>query len=475
MPFCPNCGKALLSSSPNFCTECGAKLQTAEHNRNQESTAVVTYINKLEDFSETDDENLKPPKPTSFSLGRSLEQMTSDIFEKRGWTVKRNYHPPTRSGASTEIDVFIERGKIHKAIECKNFVDYRMVGVKDLRDFAYKLSDTGIAVGIAITNSQFSEEALKLADSEGIELWDGEKLKENFFASSLGRVVNPSLLHDPTLPVRADYETVSTFPLKNPDDIRLTSSVLLYQPYISIKYRLQITRKDPTGQNHKISDQGTYFVDALDGDIINKEKGTFDHLGGIFKSKHERLESKEDKLVTEDLETITTETKPVLRTSDYEVTIAEQTISAEDAIKAVKYRVTENNTMDEKYTIKAKGREETRSMKIVPKLNEVEIRGTRTVYVPKWILEYEAGLKEYTRRFLASSGNPISDELSKCNICTVLKKDTIAICSDCGRTLCEKHSFNEIGRWLCPDHISNELKEELRSNSLLSKFSFWKK
>jgi uncharacterized Zn finger protein (UPF0148 family) len=475
MSFCPNCGKPLLSLNPNFCPECGVKLKTGDTNRKEEPTAEITSGNKRVEFVEKDDENLELPKPTSFSLGRSLEQMTSDIFEKRGWTVKRNYHPPTRSGASTEIDVFIERGKIRKAIECKNFEDYRMVGVKDLRDFAYKLSDTGIAVGIAVTNSQFSEEAVKLADSEGIDLWDGEKLKENFFACSLGRMVNPSLLHDPTLPIRMDYETVSAFPLKNPDDIRLTSSVLLYQPYISVKFRLQISRKDPTGQNHKIGDQGTYFIDALDGDIINRERGTLEHLGGIFKSKQERQESKEDKLVSEDLETITTETKPVLRTSDYDVTIAEQTVSTEEAIKVVKYRVVEKNTIDEKYTIKAKGREETRTMKIVPKLNEVEIRGTRTVYVPKWILEYEAGSKEYTRRFLASSGNPINDELSKCNICTVLKKDTTAICTECGRTICEKHSFNEAGRWLCPDHISNELKEQLKNNSLLSKFSFWKK
>ena len=244
LKYCPECGSPLPSPNPKFCTKCGVKLQMVNENKNQESTATITYVNRVEDFSETDDENLRPLKPTPFSLGRSLEQMAADIFEKRGWIVKRNYHPPTKSGASTEIDVFIERGKIHKAIECKNFEDYRMVGVKDLRDFAYKLLDTGIAVGIAITNSQFSEGALQLADSEGIELWDGEKLKENFFASSLGRVVNPSLLHDPTLPIRADYETVSTFPLKNPDEIRLTSSVLLYQPYISIKYRLQITRKD---------------------------------------------------------------------------------------------------------------------------------------------------------------------------------------------------------------------------------------
>ena len=54
-------------------------------------------------------------------------------------------------------------------------------------------------------------------------------------------------------------------------------------------------RKDPTGKSHTITDNGTYFVDALDGEIINRERGVVENIAGLFKKKEERMESKEDK------------------------------------------------------------------------------------------------------------------------------------------------------------------------------------
>lgn len=478
MRFCPDCGSSLPSPNPKFCPQCGARLQTDALVEDKTSITEALTGHKTENLPlEPDEQDIELIRPKAHDLGKSLEEMTAEIFQKRGWSVKRNFYPPTKTGARTEIDVFLERGKIRKAVECKNFDESRMVGVKDIRDFTSKLEDIGIAVGIAVTNTQFSEDAMKFAESKGIELWDGEKLREAFFACALGRVVNPSLVRDPTLPIEMDYETASRFQfqLKNPQAVNIISSILFYHPYISVKFRLQISRKDPTGRVHKTSNEGTYFVDALDADIINREKGTLEQLGGLIRPKQERLESKEDKMISEDLEVITSETKPVLRTSDYEVTVAEQEISTEEAIKIIKYHVVEKNTHDEKYTVRVKGEEEKRTMRIVPKLNEVEIRGSHTTYVPKWVIEYESGPRGYTRRFLAASSKVISDELAKCSQCTLLKKETISVCEECGRTLCEKHSYNENGRFLCYDHISNELKSHLKDSSLVSKLSFWKK
>jgi hypothetical protein len=475
MKFCPNCGSALPNLNSKFCPECGINLQSVSPQdsviHNEDSAYVAGGLAK--GGTDQDEETVRS-KVTAYELGRNLEAMVTEIFEKKGWRAVRNYRPPTKSGASTEVDVLLERGNVRKAVECKNFDETRMVGVKDLRDFAYKLRDSGIARGIFVTNSQFSADSESLADSEGIELWDGSKLRETFFASKLGRVVNPSLLQDPVLPLRMEYETASVFLLKNPQSLHLESAVLFYHPYFLIKYRLDTSRKDVTGKRYSVRDEGTYFVDALDGDIINMEHGKLEKITGLLKSKEHRLESKEDKIVSEDLATIKPEKETILKTSDYDLTIAEQVIRDEEAIKIVKNYVVDKNSYDVKYVIKVKGTDETRSMRIAPKASEIEIRGTHMVYVPKWILEYEAGAHTYMRRFVASSDTPIEDNIAKCSVC-IVKRQTVAVCDQCGRTLCDKHAFEEGGRWLCPDHISDDLKARIKGNSFVSKVtSFWR-
>ena len=79
---------------------------------------------------------------------------------------------------------------------------------------------------------------------------------------------------------------------------------MFYHPYIVLKYRVQSIRNDPTGKRHTITDDGTYIVDSLDGDVINEERSLFQQTLGLLKGKEKRIESKEDKFVTEDLMTI---------------------------------------------------------------------------------------------------------------------------------------------------------------------------
>ncbi|MCM8803442.1 MAG: hypothetical protein NC827_09120 [Candidatus Omnitrophica bacterium] len=67
-------------------------------------------------------------------------------------------------------------------------------------------------------------------------------------------------------------------PIRNPHVVNLYSAVLFYHPYIKVKYRLLAQRRDPKGKIHKISDEGVCIVDALDGDIINKEKDIIEKL-----------------------------------------------------------------------------------------------------------------------------------------------------------------------------------------------------
>jgi hypothetical protein len=92
-------------------------------------------------------------------------------------------------------------------------------------------------------------------------------------------------------------------------------------------------RKDPSDRVHRFDDEGNMIVDGLDADIINREKGIGGVVAGQFKSKEERAESKEDKLVTEDLLRLTPLKENVLKTSDYDVNVAEPAVSDNDAVK----------------------------------------------------------------------------------------------------------------------------------------------
>jgi HJR/Mrr/RecB family endonuclease len=417
----------------------------------------------------TIEEELEPVKLKAYDLGVQLENTTAAIFEKMGYTAEIRKKVPTKSGATSEFDIILTRGSRRRAVECKNYGPSMSVGVQDLRVFRNKLDDTGIASGVFVTNTYFSEDAQKLAGSTGIELWDGDKHRENFYAYAIGRIKNPSLVQDPILPLNLDFTSASSLSLRNNQSIKLFSAVLLYHPYVIIKYRFQATRHDPTGKSHTITDNGAYFVDTLDGEIINREKGIVETITGLLSKKEERLESKEDKMVSEDLSSIPPISKPVLSTSDYKVSVADPAVTEEEAAKIVKSHVVKKNRRNISYNVRVRGETEERSFEFVPRLNEVDIRGTKLVYVPKWTLEYEAGQTSFSRRFLASSARTIEDELAKCRKCTILKKKTVAVCEVCGVPLCEKHAYQE-GKWLCIDHISDKYRQEIKGTGLFSRF-----
>jgi hypothetical protein len=460
LKFCPNCGVTLKLPNPKFCSECGEKILSQESPNSQ---AKELTKNSAENDAETE------PKYNTYKLGIDLENTTASIFEKIGYSVEKRKRVPTKSGATAEIDILLKRGNRKRIVECKNYDPSRSVPVSDMRVFRDKLSDTGILSGVFVTNTYFSEDATKLADSVGIELWDGDMHREKFYAYSIGRIRNPSLIDSPILPVTMDFLTASSLNLMNNNAVKLFSAVLLYHPYIIVKYRLQAKRKDPTGKSHSFSDDGTYFVDALDGDIINRETNIVGNILGFIKSKEERVRSKEDKLISEDLETFVPVSQPVLSNDDYSVSPAEPEISEDEATKIVKSHLIEKNKEEVEYEVKKKGEVETRYFTFVPRLNEISVRGVKMVYVPKWSLEYESGDYSFSRRYLASSGRTIEDDLAKCRKCMLLKKNAVAVCEKCGIPLCDKHALEEAGL-LCEDHISGRLHQEIKGKSVFSAF-----
>jgi hypothetical protein len=478
LKFCPSCGTPLPALNPKFCPECGINLQS--HGvappppppllLPSDSEQSILPNKDTPQFRESiNEEEREQVKFNTYNLGVDLENTTASIFEKMGYSVEKRKRLSTKSGATAEIDILLIRGNRRRAVECKNYDPSRSVPVSDMRIFKDKLYDTGVISGVFVTNTYFSEDAEKCADSVGIELWNGEVHKEKFYAYAIGRIKNPSLINDPILPLNIGFSSASGLSLRNNHSIRLFSSVLLYHPYIIVKSRFQAKRNDPTGKTHIFSDNGTYFVDALDGDIVNLEKDIVGTVLGLFKKKEERLKSKEDKLVSEDLATITPISKPVLSNSDYNVSIAEPQITEAEATKIVKSHVIEKNKKKVSYEAKVRGEVETREFSFVPRVNEVSIRGVKMVYVPKWNFEYETGQSSFSRRILGSSGRTLEDNMAKCRKCALLKMSTIAVCEICGIPLCEKHVYQE-GKLLCVDHISDEMRQKIKGKSLFSKF-----
>jgi hypothetical protein len=474
--FCPNCGTSLQVPNPSFCTECGFNLRGANPGATAAPIKPDSQVDIVEaTVSPDEDEIIQTAKPNVYELGTALEDTVQRIFEKMGYSVEKRQRPDTKTGAALEIDLVLTRGKRRKAVECKNYSTIR-VSAKELRLFQNKLEDARIDSGIFVTSSDFTREALQFAQARNIEHWDNKELREMVYAYLLNRLAtNPSLVQDSVLPVRQDFSAASNLALRNSDAVKLFSSVLIYHPYIVTRFRLSAKRKDPTGKIHLVMDEGALVIDALDGDIINKEEGVFRVIGGLLQSKEERAERKEDKLVTQDVLNLRDIREPVLKTSEYEVSIAEPSITEVDARTLTKAYVAKKNSKTVRYEPKKKKRDDeiglpdVREMKIVPKQNEVTIRGQKMVLVPKWSLEYESGRRSYQRRSLASSGSIIEDGLAKCLKCTVIHRDTMAVCEECGVLLCDKHAHQEDSRWLCEDHISEELRAQVKSKSISSR------
>ncbi len=178
--------------------------------------------------------------------------------------------------------------------------------------------------------------------------------------------------------------------------------------------------------------------------------------------------------MVQDLKAIAPEVRAVLPTSDFDVSVGEPQATEEDATAVVRSHVVDRNESDIGYEVKVKGEWETRSFKAVPRLDEVKIRRTELIFVPKWDFQYEAGPLSFSRRYLASSGQVLVDEIAKCRKCALLKRQTVAVCETCGKPLCDKHSYQEAG-WFCEDHITSSMREQMKRHGLMSKLGLRRK
>jgi Holliday junction resolvase-like predicted endonuclease len=470
MAFCWRCGAEVEQAEARFCLACGANLQSQ---KKVPSPPVSQAEPALMEFESPEVKESVPTVPlTTYRLGKHFEENIASIFERMGYQVEMRHHFKEMGGA--EIDLVLTRGNRKVAVECKNYDESRDVGIKEIRDFKGKLDQINIVTGIFVAATLFSDPAKEYAHSTGIQLWDKNEINERLFAYVTGRDSPTPVDTIDALRTTIDFLRASSLNLKNKPSIRIFSAALVYHPYHIVKFRVHGSRKDPAGKIHKINDEGTCVVDGIDGDIINRGSGFLEGVTSLFKGKEERTERKEDKLVYENLVSASPTKEYVKKNSDYAVSVVEPQVSPEEAKRSATEEAIRRNTNTVYYQPKSRSDDffdtiDKRSMKIVPKRNEVSIRGQSMVYVPKWDLQYESGQRTYQRRMIASSGSVIEDDLAKCVKCNIRHHPTAAVCDVCGATLCEDHVYEEEGGLLCIDDVSDELRRAIKGKGITSR------
>lgn len=375
--------------------------------------------------------------------------MVTKILEDQGFTTVSRQHLSDKNGIRHELDIVAYKGRLTLAVECKNRALDKPVGIEEVRDFLYKLTSLSIPNALFVAYGRLSGEGVELCQSQGVEVWDHEILKEKYVEAVAGRLESTSEeVVDLALEPRARLDSVSAVTLANPNLLRVTSASLVFHPYISAEYRLRFIGKDPNREEHKIADDGTLVFDGLTGDLV----GAFDPAGKDlnFESLSDggtRGERKVVRMVLDDLKSIRPRSGlRITRDPAFRLRLLKAEVEVGRLETASKTLVADANETVVKYRVRG-GRNdgEHRTHTFSPKPKNVEIRDFNTIHVPFWDLSFESGVHTYARRVLASSGQVIEDQLAFCPKhieimgFKFVRKQPSAICESCGGAYCSDH------------------------------------
>lgn len=113
--------------------------------------------------------------------GYILEKLTAKLYQKIGFNVEQDITLKGKSGSIHQIDLIASKGRWPKKetifIECKLRTN-GYVGKADISNFLLALDDLGQKNGSVITNSYYSENALKIGQRYNLNLVDGKQLKD---------------------------------------------------------------------------------------------------------------------------------------------------------------------------------------------------------------------------------------------------------------------------------------------------------
>jgi hypothetical protein len=436
--FCPECGSQLPLGQANFCPNCGKSLWDVT-----ESSGT---------FEEQKEATVQSGQTAIYSLGVKLEQMVEQIMKNKGFSTERRIKLRGQSGVLHEIDVLAKRENGVLAVECKNYGEARLVGIKEIRDFQSKLQDLSqINHAMFVTNIKFTSEAAEYAKHSQIELWDGEKLSRDFYLLNLGRLGSngtastASTVLDCALPIKTQHNEVTKLLLVNPH-ITVIETTLDLHPYYVFEYQADVKkgllRRSETECGHRIVDAtNKKIIEGIKNDTRYREYAQSYFSKKEDQNQEEELEEILDQIEkTEMIEGI----KTIQWTSQYKIEY-----SSAYAINKLECKLPPNaaERMVLEDVVRKKNAED----------DDVLIKESSLIYVPKWSINIRSKETLYRREVLAASETVLIDEIMFCPKEFYEKrpsnKKTYAVCEECGWAYCYNHISLINDAYYCEKHI----------------------
>ena len=448
MKFCPECGSQLPIGTAKYCSNCGKSLwvTTSETEESKEEKNISEQFEKGEEHQQIkgDFQN-----QTVHSLGIKLEETVEQIHKDRGYTTETRKKMIGSSKALHEIDILAKRQNKVLAIECKNYNESRIVGIKEIRDFQSKLQDLPeITDGMFVTNTNFSSEAETYAKHNQISLYDGEKLKNDFYLMNIGRLESlQEIVLDFSLPITINNNEATRLNLVNPTAGRIARATLILNPFYVFDCVVDVKKGLFRGTFHE---EGVSILDALTGEILtrtedsdkkkNQTSYSFFSKSRIHpKDSEELLSDIEKNQIIVDLRAI----KPISKykidhIGKYAVIKHGSKVPIDAARRMVKEEIIEEKNLS--YD----------SVQIVD-------RASSCIYVPKWVINIESQNSVYTREILAASNTVLMDEIAFCPHeffarFRPSRRETYAICERCGGAYCSRHIERVHNSYFCREH-----------------------
>ena len=117
---------------------------------------------------------------------KSFERLLAEAFRRRGFEV------PYRdvSGPDGGVDLELMKSGQRTLVQCKQWKT-RSVGVKVIRELRGVMASEGVNAGIVVTSGTFTNDAIKFARDNSIELIDGQQLEPMIRAAQRAAPVVP--------------------------------------------------------------------------------------------------------------------------------------------------------------------------------------------------------------------------------------------------------------------------------------------
>jgi len=461
--FCIRCGKQIPDGA-KFCPYCGYNLSgSLSYNQPQENASLnhnndIHTVQGLQGADTNEASNFSSDAEgeekneiqedidniTSFSLGKKLEELVSTIFLSKGYVVKNRVKLKGKGNVENEIDLIVIKKDSSTAIECKNYD--RPVGKEAVMYFSKKLEDSVGAPenALFVTNSDYTSDAIAFGQSVGIEMWNGEKLKEEYFNTVIGRGVHNNKSLENALPVNLKPEFVEKVGLVNAANVSVDRIRLTYHPYYVIEYIVNVLKTLPTRTPVTIDDRGKVLVDAFYGHAVPRD----DKWVAYYNETNITPVDKYDTTVFNDIVNIL----PASLDSGSAEMMARTYISKINT-KIVYSKL--QNGQDKQYSVG-------------PTTKEIIVKNNGLLYIPYYEVGFVSRKKSYTRLVLASSGKVLWDDVSICPYHGGDYYNTVyramAVCEVCGQALCEKHIIHAPdGKYYCERDLPEQFREKKQS------------